>query len=246
MMKENKEKEIKDIDGFLHIIKTYRDQQLNQGQASDFLFRGQPVDCPLIPKLLRLRPKTDLLVTERTLLQEFKRTNPLLVAPYQAIDDWDILTLGQHFGLPTRLLDWTDRALTALWFATDYVATQSAKQEYALIWVLMPNEKDYLNDKEVEAGPFNLNETKLYRPRIIKQRINTQSGMFSVHSTPALKSKRHLLDESEYTSKLVKIRVHKSHFAAIRADMHTLGVNAFTLFPELEGLSAFLQWKFFK
>lgn len=31
----------------------------------------------------------------------------------------------------------------------------------------------------------------------------------------------------------------------IRNDLNVLGVNAFSIFPELEGLCSFLQWKYF-
>jgi|GEM_PF-4846345 len=31
----------------------------------------------------------------------------------------------------------------------------------------------------------------------------------------------------------------------IRYDLNTLGVNAFTIFPELEGMCAYLHWRFF-
>src|SRR5690606_11744686 len=150
----------------------------------------QPSDTPLIPKILRLTPLDgNLLHTERALLEEFKRANPLLINPFQVNNDWDYLTLGQHYGLPTRFLDWTDNALAALWFATSSVISGDSQEPYAVVWIFMAEDADFL-DYNIDLHPFDIPESKLFRPRIIKQRINNQSGVFSVHATDALENRQ--------------------------------------------------------
>ncbi len=241
-----KEITITSIEAYLKLIKDRKMELAAQSHAVDFLFRGQTVDYPLIPKICRLKAKGDLLQTESLLLQEFKRTNPLLIEQHRPMDDWDYLTLGQHFGLPTRLLDWSNNALTALWFATtkqDHHLDQ-LEPSYAVVWILMAEATDFdLNIMEVM--PFEVSETKIFRPRIIKQRINNQSGVFSIHSTAEMLDMRFMNELDSFSHKLIKVKFPSNIVDEIRADLDTLGVNAFTIFPELEGLCNYLQWRYF-
>src|SRR5690606_20231015 len=237
------EAEITSVNEYLDTIKDFKRKQ-NERESHDFLFRGQAADYPLVSKLLRLRPKGDLLKVEQQLLEEFKRANFLLVKEHQAMNDWDYLTLGQHYGLPTRLLDWSNNALTALWFATEQYKMERSWQPYATIWILMATEAHYLNMKE-NHNPFTVNKTRLFRPRIIKQRINNQSGVFTVQSTESIKKRLSLHQEEDFASRLLKIMITGKCQESVRDELHTLGVNAFSVFPELEGLCSLLQWKFF-
>jgi hypothetical protein len=238
------EASINSIEEYLQIIKENKKRNIKNGNQEDFLFRGQKDDLPLIPKIARLKPKGELFSTELLLLQEFKRTNPLLIDAQQAMDDWDYLTIGQHFGLPTRLLDWSNNALTALWFAIWNVDEEIKEQQDAIIWILMAEAKDFdLNIEKVH--PFDIKETKIFRPRIIKQRINNQSGVFCIQSSNEIQEKLALNDADSFSQKLLKIKIPSESFQDIRTDLNTLGVNAFTIFPELEGLCSHLQWRYF-
>ncbi len=238
------EEKIGSVEEYLQIIHKNKEKNIEQGNDEDFLFRGQKDDFILIPKIARLQPKGELFNTEFLLLQEFKRTNPLLIDNQRPMDDWDYLTIGQHFGLPTRLLDWSNNALTALWFAIWENDLQSQEAPYAVVWILMAEPKDY--DINIEAvHPFEVKETKIIRPRIIKQRINNQSAVFSIQPNQEIEEKIPLNKADSFKNKLLKIKIPSEKFQDIRTDLNTLGVNAFTIFPELEGLCSHLQWRYF-
>ncbi len=238
------EEEVRSVEEYLNTIKFYKAKKCLESQE-DFLFRGQANDHPLIPKISRLTPKGDLLSIEKILLQEFKRTNPLLIEGYRSYDDWDYLTLGQHYGLPTRLLDWSHNALTALWFATDKAASELYEAKNSVVWVLMADTEDY-NLSIEKAHPFEITETRIFRPRIIKQRINNQSGVFSIQASDEIREKCELDKVDSFSKKLLKITLSVEHLQDIRTDLNVLGVNAFSIFPELEGLCAYLQWRYFE
>src|ERR1035438_5355055 len=60
------------------------------------------------------------------------------------LDDWDALFFMQHYGVPTRLLDWTENPLIALYFAlmgASKKRTKSGKPAFAsnaAVWVFDP------------------------------------------------------------------------------------------------------------
>jgi hypothetical protein len=241
-----KEVEVETIGDYLSVIKQHKTDNRQGRYVHDIVFRGQPADFPLIPKLCRLRAKGDLLQVEQKMLQEFKRSNPLLIQTHGAMDDWDYLTLGQHFGLPTRLLDWSNNALTALWFAVAAnIEGCMETSKYGVVWILTASEDDFVTDLN-EIHPCRMPETKIFRPRLIKQRINNQSGVFTVLSSNDLLENRFLNESDSYQDKLIKVKIPSGTIPDLRNDLDTLGINAFSIFPELEGLCAYLQWRFFE
>ncbi len=52
-------------------------------------------------------------------------------------DDWEWIFLMQHYRVPTRLLDWTESPLTALWFAVSSTNDADIRADGAF-WCLSP------------------------------------------------------------------------------------------------------------
>jgi hypothetical protein len=125
------DKKIEDLAEFL--AETQRDcETWGLGKPPWFpWFRGGPSgDTPLLPKLFRKEYQDSY--QENRLLQVFRKKapgmTPLKTPEREDIDMW--LFLAQHVGLPTRLLDWTEGSLIALYFAL--------QEKESIVWMLNP------------------------------------------------------------------------------------------------------------
>ena len=207
-----------------------------QGGGGDLyltLFRGQRCDWPLRPKIARV----DLLggtqrEAERLMLATFCR-EAIAHLGIMPENDWEWLAIGQHHGLPTRLLDWTKNPLAALWFAV----TEPASDGPGIVWVLQPHQRDILYANGAES-PFDGTEIRVFEPRHVSPRIRAQAGLFTVHKrVGATDEIPALQDLPEQRANLLKCIIPAERFATIRAQLMDCGVHAASLFPDLDGVA---------
>ncbi len=205
------------------------------------LFRGQrEADWSLVPKLGRTKFRSahgaDVPQIERKLLAEFSRLAVPYVVGKALKNNWDLLSLAQHHGLPTRLLDWSTNPLAALWFA---VEDSSASDVDAAVWAYNVKEADVADD---EMDPLDPPRTLFFRPRHHDARIVAQGGWFSVHRYNE-GGKFSVLDNIlNHKRRLRKFVIPRASFQTIREDLARCGVNRATLFPDIQGLCGHLMW----
>jgi len=212
---------------------------IKENVQSFTLFRGQRSNKPLIPKIGRITLNDDLRKAERLMISELK----LQLRQFKDISnvsDWDILSLAQHHGMATRLLDWTSNPLAALWFAVERSPDKAkGKPVDGVVWLFVPEQEDFVDP--TKEGPFNINRTKVFRPSHITERITAQSGWFTVHKylnnrfVPLNNNKRHKV-------KLMKLIVPQESFYILRDELNRCNVNAATIYPGLDGICRHVEW----
>ncbi|MCU4158250.1 FRG domain-containing protein [Carboxylicivirga sp. A043] len=226
-----------EIESFSDFIK-----QVEQSANIDnffMLFRGQSVDKPLLPSIARLNPYEDTTRKEMLMLGELKRRAFNNIDSGKLKDHWDWLVYAQHFGLRTRLLDWSTNPLVALFFAcSDYNNSDS------YVYLLIADKAMRLR-RNIDKSPFAIGATKILRPPQNNERIIAQSGWFTAHAF----SKKHeqfiSLDLNKKTKNRIKKYVIPRQIKGdIMKKLYKFGINYQTMFPDLEGLCKQVNWEY--
>ncbi|KAF2079445.1 FRG domain-containing protein [Flavobacterium sharifuzzamanii] len=204
------------------------------------LFRGQSSNFSLLPSICREEPTVDTTQTEKKMLEDFKRRSPLLITK-NFENDWEWLIYAQHFGLKTRLLDWSSNPLVALWFACQ---NQYTMKENSYLYILSCDE-DLQVDLTKNQSPFDSSSTKILRPTLNNERIVAQSGWFTAHKY-STKSKKFVTLEtnSKIKTKLTEIEIPAKIKLDILNKLSMFGINNRTIYPDINGLSMHLNWKY--
>ncbi|KVP28922.1 FRG domain-containing protein [Burkholderia ubonensis] len=210
-------------------------QQING--ATRYLFRGQrDASWALTPGIAR-HALSDPDV-ERAMLEEFRRRAIPYLESNHELRDADWLAIAQHHGMPTRLLDWSGSALTALWFAVNEAVDDDRP---AAVW-LFPHTADDLMTAEERDEPFSTQRTRLFRPRHVSRRIAAQDGWFTLHrSLPGTISYVSLDSNMEYRDRLRYVTIPRDAFASMRIQLANAGVTSAVLYPDLDGVAQYIR-----
>ena len=151
------------------IVAAFEKENLLHDQRADLLIRGED-SALFVPTAGIFRMGVDSSL-ERKLFDEFR----LLIPAHASVDvsdDWLVLWLAQHHGVPTRLLDWTRSPLVATYFAVEN--TSACDAAVWVIWGMNPNEVR-------PKSPFDIKKVMRVSPLAITPRVQSQSSVFTVH-----------------------------------------------------------------
>lgn len=242
-----------DFSGTISSFDDFRKIVSNVSPDERYFFRGESRDFyELIPKVGRIAPQNHLRFLalsyhdEKSIFDRFKNHARSILA-HPPINDWEWLALAQHHGLPTRLLDWSTNPLIALFFAVgspisdrdieksklDYSAYEGDAAFYFLTI------KSSFVGPECGASPLQYDGVGLFRSSHVTQRITAQGGVFSIQPDP-----RKPLNELLKSNQIRKYRILQAAREGIRRELMLYGIHHASVFPDLDGLSAYLQNRF--
>jgi hypothetical protein len=248
------------IKSITNLIESIQKDLANWDAKTKPWFRGESGNKdPLCPKISKYDAHH-----ENYVLQSFRRqAGGLANVPNR--DDTDLwLFLAQHYGVPTRLLDWTEGALHALYFAINKenpnprvymlnpyslnrLAGLDAAPNYPLSWAT-PFSAQYValawQNRSISIPPvpegrrIDFSIPIAFPATYQDQRMITQRSCFTIHGTE-LKPLKKVLQKKRIRLRdyLFEYKIDLRRRKSILEELSILGISAASIFPDLDHLA---------
>lgn len=256
-----KVKSVQSLEKYISLI-----ERLRANRKGQLWYRGcGKVAYELKPSLYRHKQsKTveDFMVLEKNLIARFQQRS----IPFHSralTDPWECLFFMQHYGVPTRLLDWSESPLMALFFAV--ISARHTLDSKGLpifngdasIWLLDPEQWNkravdlrsftgaVLTTDDPNAGAYKpFVDINIMKPLPIalygthnSQRIVSQRGVFVCFGKDTYPMEVSYERQRFPADCLMKVVVVKDRLPHMYEALRRHGITDSVVFPDLDGLA---------
>ena len=279
---------ISGIEQYLQVINelslTYPQSIVDNPTSTKFIFRGiEDKNLSLLPRIFHENVKKlesgDIpnskytsWATEKKILRSFITEASTVITGISSSNLIKWAEYAQHYGVPTRFLDWTSNPLTTMYFACC-----SSCEADPVVWVINLTNYRKLFNKHIDpkselAVPDNANlllsgkqgsdYPVIYQPYYVDQRMSAQSSFFMVWGNKKEPLEKLIPRENRMNYSnlnrdgvrrfnilqeqgvLLKLPIHNDRKQQIMRQLDMLGINEKTLFPGLDGIGRYIERKF--
>jgi hypothetical protein len=138
-----------------------------------------------------------------------------------------MLSMAQHNGLPTRLLDWSESPYVAAFFAfSGHIRHGTSTETHVAIWVLD-------STQDIWNADFGCNIVTV--PSFGNERVRNQHGRFTHLKTPSDSLEDYVAQFPGDVIAFKKYLVPVSEAGVAMADLDSMGLNHARIYPGLSG-----------
>lgn len=246
------EGKVSDLSTFIYLIKELHNINGLANSTSQLWFRGQDnCNWDLQPTIYR---NSNLNYFEREMVRDFKLLSPEHISNSPA-NELEWLFLMQHYGMQTRLLDWSESHLVALYFAV----LNYTNSDDSVVWLLHPWSLNAVSMKHrtipISSHP-DLEKYTLDEPHLVNRKINgylpvavrptrnsarivAQKGTFTVHGNN-VKPLNKIIEEHNAKGKdqifLHSVTIDGKSKLKILKELYLAGISYSVIFPEMQGI----------
>lgn len=234
------------------------------GDGRSLWYRGIDNDeFSLLPKIMRDgKTETEVFERERRLSTRFRQRSMAYWPEGHPQSDWEHMFAMQHYGISTRLLDWSENLFVAAYFALSSASKES--QGVPVIWCMepvswnraMPGLSEY--GESIQVLTTADEELEAYRPETSKRRSKSPVAMYGAHNSRRIVAQRGTFTvwgndvgpmesfaspsstSSSASPLLWRIKLTGNRIEHYR-DLRALGFGETMIFPELASLAAELE-----
>ena len=257
-------------------------QRMREMSSQKWIFRGlshnkpkeQSSKEPILSSLERALnsyeiPLSDAPQIEKWMIRDFRRKYDGIDLEIISEDTFYCLSLMQHYGCPTRLLDWTYSPYVATFFAVENMSLEKEAEREALVFCL---NHEWIN----ESAQRNINNDRLFEMRFhdktladksfkplymgrkrksfiladnpyqLHKRLSIQRGVFVIQGDISLSMMDNISSMRGWQSKKniikFKLRINTGkELDKVYEDLRLMHITCESLFPGLDGFSGSLK-----
>jgi FRG domain len=199
------------------------------------LYRGQREAKDLLPSLFRkFKDRVDLIHEKEARMLECLKERIPRRTPSRPKNDWDWLSFGQHYRLPTRLLDWSKEPLVALYFAVESPPISPT------VYIYHAQRAQIVGPMAKRDSLANIKKTRIMIPSVHSVRVALQAGWHTVHrihpTGTGSKTVIPLGDMRWHEGRIETVTIDPTRVETIREELERMGIYSATIYGNFEDI----------